>query len=48
MCAIFFTSCDEMAPLNNDKVLEKNGHIYLWKVKKGYVHDPKCPGCNET
>lgn len=45
LCALFLSSC-EPAPLNQDKVREKNGHIYLWKSSEGYVHDPKCPGCN--
>lgn len=46
LIALFITSCEESCPLNKDKVRERNGHIYLWRVQEGYVHDPKCPGCN--
>lgn len=44
LCSVFLSSC-EQAPLNSEKIREKNGHIYLWKSSEGYMHDPKCPGC---
>jgi hypothetical protein len=44
---LLFASCD---PQTNFKVIERQGHIYLWQYpvdqkSASYIHDPNCPAC---
>lgn len=41
---VLFSSC-ESSPMPRDMVIEKCGHVYVWRKDLGYVHDEKCPTC---
>ena len=42
---LLYVACYHVAVDENGRIKEVAGHIYIWKIGDGYVHDDKCPSC---
>ena len=47
LIGVFFIGigCYQCVVDANGRIKEVAGHIYIWKIGDGYVHDVKCPAC---